>query len=131
MEFADNVMDENGNIIEEVEEVWKELEDNSICAAARKRATIRFAKEWAERMESEIQNGRTVEEVAENSMPGDHGITGKMYYEAVVLLTNFWKYGSELRRWHNLKVQYCDEGEIANEAGYILNPTRLVFTKKG
>jgi len=54
-----------------------------------------------------------------------------MYGWAVSFLASFWKYGEELRRWHNLDTQLGDEGEQANkEKGATLNPALLSIGKK-
>ena len=40
------------------------------------------------------------------------GITGFMYGYAVNILSREWKYGDELRRWHNRKYDYDGEGTV-------------------
>ena len=40
------------------------------------------------------------------------GITGFMYGCAVNILSRVWKYGDELRMWHNGKYDYQGEGTV-------------------
>lgn len=92
-----------------------------------------YAADWAHLMEIEIAKGFTIEQCAEEcSRKADtDGITGFMYGVAVSLLSQAWKHGDELRRWHNLKIQIGNEGEKANESGGVLNPALLsIGTKK-
>ena len=86
-----------------------------------------YAEDWANFMEREIAEGRTVEDCAEStSREADtDGITGFMYGAAVSLLSQAWIHGETLRRWHNLKMQLGHEGERANESGGTLNPALL------
>lgn len=85
---------------------------------------IRYAARWAAAMEKRIEAGESLADVAkEESHSSDlEGITGFMYGCAVGILAKVWKYGEELRRWHNLDSQLRDEGEKANESGGVLNP---------
>lgn len=82
-------------------------------------------------MEARIQNGETVESCAEStSRLADYdGIIGFMYGCAVSTLSKVWKYGEELRKWHNLKTQVGTEGESANKSGGVLNPAILTITQ--
>jgi hypothetical protein len=50
-----------------------------------------------------------------------------MYGCAVSTLSETWKFGEELRRWHNIDTQIHHEGEAANERGGVLNPAVLVI----
>lgn len=88
---------------------------------------VNYAERWARLMQLEICNGKSLEDVAEaTSREADYdGITGYMYGCAVSALAHCWKYGEQLRRWHNLKTQLGDEGEQANESGGVLNPALL------
>ena len=83
-------------------------------------------------MEEGIGDGKKLEDIAQaTSHEADtEGITGFMYGCAVSLLSQAWKHGEELRRWHNLDTQIKDEGEKANESGGVLNPALLNITKK-
>lgn len=88
---------------------------------------VRYAEKWAELMESRIDSGDTVGDCAKaTSHDADtEGITGFMYGCAVSILSKVWKYGEELRKWHNLDTQINDEGIKANENGTVLNPAVL------
>jgi len=93
------------------------------------RACFRFAEEWAEAMESALEEpGSVLADLAKrcsedvDRRPG-FGITGFMYGVAVSILSSCWVHGEELRRWHNLSTQMGTEGEKANEKpGAVLNP---------
>ena len=88
------------------------------------KATMDYAKRWAELMEKEFALGVSLESCAkETSQRADtDGITGFMYGCAVQQLAQCWEYGEDLRRWHNLREQVGSEGEAANERGGVLNP---------
>jgi hypothetical protein len=90
-------------------------------------AVFRYAQQWAILMQLEIQNGKTIPEVAkETSHEADiEGITGFMYGYAVGILSDCWRYGEELRKWHNIHTQIINEGEKANDSGGVLNPAIL------
>jgi hypothetical protein len=92
----------------------------------------RFASEWATRMEARILAGYCVQEIAEEEShkADDEGITGFMYGCAVSILSHWWKWGEELRRWHNLDTQIGNEGEKANESGKVLNPAVIIIEDK-
>jgi hypothetical protein len=96
------------------------------------RGIIRFAEAWAELMEKRMGEGLNVEDVAKQaSYDADtEGITGFMYGAAVAVLTKYWTFGEQLRRWHNIDTQIGDEGEKANESGGVLNPAMLSIGSK-
>lgn len=88
-----------------------------------------FAERWAELMQDALAKGETFDQMArrcereaDDSLGKWSGITGFQYGCAVSLLAQCWKYGDELRRWHNLATQLGNEGEKANESGGTLNP---------
>ena len=89
--------------------------------------TIRYAERWADLMEERMAQGEALESIAkETSYEADtEAITGFMYGMAVAILSQYWKHGEELRRWHNLDSQIADEGQRANESGGVLNPALL------
>lgn len=93
---------------------------------------IKFGATWADLMEKEIANGKSVAECAkQTSRQADtDGITGFMYGCAVSALSHFWTHGEELRRWHNIDTQIGTEGERANEKGTVLNPALLAIETK-
>ncbi len=90
-------------------------------------AVITYSERWARLMQVEMASGKNLEDVADTaSQEADlEGITGFMYGCAVSTLAHCWKYGDQLRRWHNIKTQFGNEGEKANESGGVLNPALL------
>jgi len=92
------------------------------------RCVFGYAETWAQLMQKEMATGAKLEDVAERcSHMADipHGITGFMYGCAVGILARCWRYGEDLRRWHNIHTQHGNEGEVANENGGVLNPALL------
>lgn len=90
---------------------------------------IRYAKRWAELMESEIAKGTALEACAKSTShdADTEGVTGFMYGCAVDILVKVWAHGEELRKWHNIDCQIGTEGEKANESGGVLNPAILTI----
>lgn len=88
------------------------------------KACVEYSVHWAELIESQMADGKKLEDVAKDlSHTADtEGITGFMYGMAVRLLAECWEHGEQLRRWHNVATQLCDEGELANIKGGVLNP---------
>ena len=103
-------------------QTWKDKNQDSYGGGI-----IAYAERWARLMQAELAAGKKLENVAKTtSREADtDGITGFMYGAAVQTLATSWKYGEELRRWHNLDTQLGDEGEKANESGGVLNPALL------
>lgn len=68
-------------------------------------AIIDYAERWGKLMQVRVEAGELLEDIAdETSHEADLGdITGSMYNHALRLLTGSWKYGSDLRRWHDTK----------------------------
>jgi hypothetical protein len=92
-------------------------------------ACVNYAKAWAEKMETMIAGGATIETCAKKAShdTDTEGITGFMYGCAVSMLAQCWKHGEELRRWHNRDTQIGSEGDRANETGAALNPALLTI----
>jgi hypothetical protein len=92
-------------------------------------AVVRFSEAWANAMEQEIANGRTIAECAKatSHAANTEGITGFMYGCAAAALAQFWVHGEELRRWHNIDTQIGTEGEKANASGGVLNPALMTI----
>jgi hypothetical protein len=90
-------------------------------------ACVIYAEQWAKLMQIEMSAGQPIENIArETSHEADtEGITGFMYGCAVTMLAQCWKYGDELRRWHNIDTQISNEGEKANDTGGVLDPASL------
>jgi len=90
---------------------------------------VRYAHKWMRLMEGQINSGVALKDCAKemSHLANDEGITGFMYGCAVGIISQVWKYGDDLRRWHNLDTQIGDEGEKANESGGVLNPALLTI----
>ncbi len=108
------------------ESVWQKFKNNNQDAYGG--AVVTYSERWARLMQLEMATtGKKLEDVADAaSHEADlEGITGFMYGCAVATLAACWKYGDQLRRWHNLKTQLGNEGEEANKSGRVLNPAVL------
>lgn len=105
----------------------KEWEDNNKDSYSSR--IFSYAKDWGKLMQVEMNTGKKLQDIAgKTSKEADYdGITGFMYGAAVSVLAKYWKYGEELRKWHNLKTQIHDEGENANKSGGVLNPALMNF----
>lgn len=92
-------------------------------------AVMTYSERWARLMQVEMAEGKKLEDVADamSSEADLEGTTGSQYGCAVSQLAACWKYGDQLRRWHNVKTQIGNEGEKANESGGVLNPALLLI----
>ncbi len=77
-----------------------------------------FAESWAKLMQLEMSNGKTLVECAsETSHQLDFmGITGYMYGAAVSTLSQVWKHGEALRKWHNKDYGVPESKGVVNPA---------------
>ena len=75
---------------------------------------VKYARRWAKYMQHLIAEGKTVIEIAEKASHDCdiEGITGFMYGCAVKALAQSWKYGEELRKWHNKDYGYEGDGVV-------------------
>jgi hypothetical protein len=91
------------------------------------KGVIDFAERWAKLMQVELAAGKKLSDIADTTSheADNEGITGFMYGAAVSTLSQTWKHGEQLRRWHNKETQLGNEGDIANEKGGVLNPAVL------
>lgn len=107
------------------ENAWQEFKNKNQDSYGG--GVVVYAERWARLMQREMANGKKLEDVAEaTSHEADtDGLTGFMYGSTVLALAYCWKYGDQLRRWHNLDTQIGNEGEKANESGGVLNPAIL------
>lgn len=82
-----------------------------------------FAEGWAKLMQIEIAKGIAVKDCAkEASQKADYmGITGFMYGCAVNILSRCWRYGEELRKWHN------KEYGVSEDKKGVVNPAVLTI----
>ncbi len=99
-------------ILESEKENWEKCVENNKDPYGL--GIIRYAIKWANFMEEEISNGKQVKDIAdETSRKADtEGITGFMYGCAVKILSAVWKYGEELRKWHNKEYNYNGDGVV-------------------
>lgn len=83
---------------------------------------VKYARRWAKYMQKLIAEGKTVVEIAEKASHDCdiEGITGFMYVCAVNALAKCWKYGEELRKWHNKDYGYEGDG-VVNPAVLTVN----------
>lgn len=108
---------------EKQEEYNKYVETNSKDGYSR--AVVDYAEYWAKLMQIEISKGGTsIKDIADETQQplGFLGITGFMYGCAVNTLVHFWRFGEELRKWHNK--EYGHEGEG------VVNPAILTISSK-
>lgn len=90
-----------------------------------------YAEGWAKLMQVEAkQKGYTnidvivLSAIAESTSleMGFLGISGYMYGASIQILSQSWKYGEELMKWHNKKYNYDGDG--------VVNPAVLVINQK-
>ncbi len=82
-------------------------------------AIVRYAKRWAKYMQHLMKKyNKTVFEIADTTyiLCDTEGITGHMYGCAVNVLSQCWKHGDDLRRWHNKKYGVEDAEGVVNPA---------------
>ena len=82
-------------------------------------ASFTYAERWAEMMENLIESStdEPMKVIVDNADRLSHeadteGITGFMYGCAVSILSHCWKYGEELRKWHNKEYNYEGDGVV-------------------
>lgn len=85
---------------------------------------VSYAKEWAKLMQVEMSKGKSLKDIAEKtSAEADYdGITGFMYGAAVQMLSQCWKHGDDLRKWHNKEYDHEGDG--------VVNPAILTVSSK-
>lgn len=85
---------------------------------------VTYARRWAKYMQHLMtKHNKAIYQIADNvSIVTDiDGITGFMYGCAVAILSECWKYGEELRRWHNKKYGHEDCDGVVNPAVLTIN----------
>lgn len=87
-------------------EAWKKSREANTDPYGK--CCIDYAEGWAKLMQIEMANGKTLVECAEKTSYelGFFGITGFMYGAAVSTLAHCWKYGEDLRKWHNKEYKH-------------------------
>lgn len=108
---------------EEARKIWENFvevnskDDYSVCV-------VRYAEYWAKYMQYLMakHDGVKVAQIADKaSRDADiDGVTGFMYGCAVNVLSQVWKYGEELRKWHNKEYDYEGDG-VVNPAVLTVN----------
>lgn len=96
-------------------EKWVEVNSNDGYSFG----VVKYARRWAKYMQHLMKkHNKTLPEIAENAshVSDTEGITGFMYGGAVAALSQFWKYGEELRRWHNKEWGHEDTDGVVNPA---------------
>lgn len=75
---------------------------------------IDYAEAWAKLMQIEISKGKSVKDCAKQTSHqlGFFGITGFMYGAAVATLSHCWKYGEDLKKWHNKEYNHEGDGVV-------------------
>lgn len=76
---------------------------------------VNYVKRWAELMEEEIEKGKNVFEIAEQTsyIADTDGITLWMYGTAVMVLSQVWEYGEDLKKWHNGQYDYNGDSVVS------------------
>lgn len=101
-------------IVKGKEQLYKEWYDNNADSSGR--ACFTYAERWAEMLEKKIDEAGEAgvstaihENAYRLSFEADvERITGSMYGKAVRILSQFWEYGEELRKWNNKKYNHKD-----------------------
>lgn len=107
---------------EQAEKEWQEFRNNNQDPYGS--GVVRFAERWAELMEKELEEGKLLIDIAgiTENQADTEGITGFVYGVAVNVLSHAWKYGEDLRDWHNRKYSYDGSG--------VVNPVIMSAGKK-
>jgi len=85
---------------------------------------VKYARRWAKYMQHLMKkHNKTLPEIADNASHASdtEGITGFIYGCAVSMLSQCWKYGEELRRWHNKEWGHEDTDGVVNPAVLTIN----------
>ncbi|MEG2310398.1 MAG: hypothetical protein RSB76_00230 [Clostridia bacterium] len=79
-----------------------------------------YARQWAKYMQYKILQGAMLVDIADSTAQDAdiYGMSGFMYICAVNALSECWKFGQDLRKWHNKEYNYDGNG--------IVNPDVLV-----
>ena len=75
---------------------------------------VKYSMYWAKLMQKLMNEGNKLEDIAEKASHDSdiEGITGFMYGCAVNTLSRYWKYGEDLRKWHNNQYGYNGNGVV-------------------
>ena len=72
------------------------------------KGVVDYARRWAKYMQTLIAEGKAIIEIAQQASYD----AGFMYGCAVNALSKSWKYGEELRKWHNGEYGYAGDGVV-------------------
>lgn len=104
-------------IIEGKEKEYKDWYDKNNDGYSR--ACFTYVERWAEMMEEKIEasSDDVMKVIVDNAdklsyEADEEGITGFMYGCAVSILSQCWKYGELLRKWHNGEYNYDGDGVV-------------------
>ena len=107
----------NMKILEGHEKEYKDWYDKNSDGYGR--ACFTYAERWAEMLENKIESSTedVMKVIVDNADKLSHeadteGITGYMYGCAVSILSQCWKYGEYLRKWHNKEYNYDGDGVV-------------------
>lgn len=87
------------------------------------KCAVDYACDWARLMQYYIAKGESIEQCSNRASHELrwYGITGFMYGYAVQMLSQCWKHGEELRKWHNKEYNHEGHG-VVNPAILTINP---------
>ncbi len=94
-------------------EEWVKINSNDDYSLG----VVTYAKRWAKYMQHLMRkHNKAVKDIAEQTriICDIDGVTGFMYSHAVGALAQFWKYGDELRQWHNKQWRCEDCEDVVN-----------------
>lgn len=104
-------------ILEGHEKEYKDWYDKNSDGYSR--VCFTYAERWAEMLENVIESSTedVMKVIVDNADKLSHeadteGITGYMYGRAVSILSQYWKYGEYLRKWHNKEYNYDGDGVV-------------------
>ena len=113
--------------VEGVEIQLKDEEGWNMCKKTNSdpygKCAVDYAESWAKLMQVQISHGNKLVDIAEKTSHqlNFYGITGFMYGAAVSMLSQYWVYGEELRKWHNKEYNHEGEG--------VVNPAILTISQ--
>jgi hypothetical protein len=109
-------------------EEWKKTNQNDGTGYGA--MIFEYAEGWAKVMQKEfaernIENPDVASMIAHadncSKLLDFYGITGFMYGAAVAILSQHWKYGEALRKWHNKEWGHEDTKGVVNPAMFTIN----------
>ena len=82
-------------------------------------SAVKYACRWAKYMQHLMkEHNKTLPEIVDKTSLFRYtdDVTGFMYCRVVLVLSQCWKYGEELRRWHNKELGLEDSVGVVNSA---------------